>query len=148
MKVILLKDVKGLGKEGDLVNAKDGYARNFLFPKNLAIEATDSNLRKLEEKKAIEDAKIEKDKKEALELKNKIENTSVKIIAKGGTGGRLFGSITSADIAEELKKQHKINIDKKKIDLKDNIRTQGTTEVEIKLYTEVSAKLKVNIQVE
>ena len=107
-----------------------------------------SNLRKLEEKKAIEDAKIEKDKKEALELKNKIENTSVKIIAKGGTGGRLFGSITSADIAEELKKQHKINIDKKKIDLKDNIRTQGTTEVEIKLYTEVSAKLKVNIQVE
>ena len=148
MKVILLKDVKGLGKEGDLVNAKDGYARNFLFPKNLAIEATDSNLRKLEEKKAIEDAKIEKDKKEALELKNKIENTSVKIIAKGGTGGRLFGSITSADMAEELKKQHKINIDKKKIDLKDNIRTQGTTEVEIKLYTEVSAKLKVNIQVE
>ncbi|MDD2447324.1 MAG: 50S ribosomal protein L9 [Tissierellia bacterium] len=148
MKVILLKDVKGLGKEGDLVNAKDGYARNFLFPKNLAIEATNSNLRKLEEKKAIEDAKIEKDKKEALELKNKIENTSVKIIAKGGTGGRLFGSITSADIAEELKKQHKINIDKKKIDLKDNIRTQGTTEVEIKLYTEVSAKLKVNIQVE
>ncbi|NLL82012.1 MAG: 50S ribosomal protein L9 [Tissierellia bacterium] len=148
MKVILLKDVKGLGKEGDLVNAKDGYARNFLFPKNLAVEANASNLKKLEEKKAIEDARIEKEKKEALELKDKIEKTTIKIDAKGGTGGRLFGSITSADIAQELKKQYKINIDKKKIDLKENIKTTGITEVEIKLYPEISATLKVNIQVE
>lgn len=148
MKVILLKDVKGLGKEGDLVNAKDGYARNFLFPKNLAVEANASNLKKLEEKKAIEDARIEKEKKEALELKDKIEKTTIKIGAKGGTGGRLFGSITSADIAQELKKQYKINIDKKKIDLKENIKTTGITEVEIKLYPEISATLKVNIQVE
>ncbi|WFA08361.1 50S ribosomal protein L9 [Tissierella sp. Yu-01] len=148
MKVILLKDVKGLGKAGDLVNSKDGYARNYLFPKNLAIEATEVNLKKLDEKKSQEAAKIAAEQKEAQELKAKLEKLTVEIKAKGGTGGRLFGSITSADISNELKKQHKINIDKRKIELKENIKSVGITEVEVKLYIEISAKLKVNVTIE
>lgn len=148
MKVILLKEVKGLGKEGDLVNSKDGYARNFLFPKNLAIEATPSNLKKWEEKKAQLEEKKKEEKNEALALKENIEELTVKIKAKGGKGGKLFGSITSLDIANQLNLQHKINIDKRKIDLKDNIKTSGMKEVEIKLYPEISAKLKVDVEVE
>lgn len=148
MKVILLQEVKGMGKEGDLVNSKDGYARNFLFPKKLAIEATPANLKKWEDnKKQIEEKKKE-EQTEANALKEKVEKLTVNIKAKGGTGGRLFGSITSQDIAAALKAQHKIDIDKRKIELKENIKTTGTTEVEVKLYAEVSAKLKVNVTVD
>lgn len=148
MKVILLKDVKGLGKEGDLVNSKDGYARNFLFPKNIAIEATPANLKKWEEKNAQDEAKRKAEEEAALELKKKINALTVKIKAKGGTGGRLFGSITSQDIADELKKQHKIDVDKRKIDLKENIKATGIAEVEVKLYPEISAKLKVDVEIQ
>lgn len=148
MEVILLKDVKGLGKEGDVVNAKDGYARNYLLPRNIAIEANAGNLEKLNEKKAVLNEKMAQEKEEALKLKEKVEKTTVEIKAKGGSAGRLFGSITSADIAKELKKQHKVSIDKKKIDLKDNIKATGITEVEIRLYPEINAKLKVNVQAE
>lgn len=148
MKIILLKDVKGLGKEGDLVNSKDGYARNFLFPKNLAIEATPGNLNKWEEKKDLQEAKKKEEQEQALLLKDRIEKIKVDIIAKGGTGGRLFGSITSLDISNGLKRQHKIDIDKRKIELKDNIKTIGVTEVEVKLYPEIAAKLKVSVTVE
>jgi large subunit ribosomal protein L9 len=148
MKVILLKDVKGMGKAGDLVNAKDGYSRNYLIPRNIAIEATADNLRKWEESKAKEAAQKEQEMKEALELKEKIEKLTVNIKAKGGTEGRLFGSVTSQDIAAGLKKQHKIDIDKRKIELKDNIKTTGVTEVEVKVYPEVSATLKVDVAAE
>lgn len=148
MKIILLKDVKGLGKEGDLVNSKDGYARNFLFPKNLAIEATPANLNKWEEKKDIQEAKKKEEQEQALLLKDRIEKIKVDISAKGGTGGKLFGSITSLDISNGLKSQHKIDIDKRKIELKDNIKTIGVTEVEVKLYPEIVAKLKVSVTVE
>jgi len=148
MKVILLKDVKGLGKEGDLVNSKDGYSRNYLFPKNLAIEATPANLKKWEDKKNLEEAKKKEEQQEALALKEKIEKITVEIKAKGGTGGKLFGSITSQDISNALNKQHKIDIDKRKIDLKDTIKTIGLKEVELKLYAEITAKLKVNVTVE
>lgn len=145
MKVILLKDVKGLGKAGDLANAKDGYARNFLFPKGLAIEATKSNLEKwkkdMEKKKQREKEEYEK----ALKLKEKIESITVTIKSKAGERGKLFGSITSKDISEALKKQHKINIDKRKIEMKDNIKSLGTTSVEVKVYTEISATLKVKV---
>lgn len=147
MKVILLKDVKGLGKEGDLVNSKDGYARNFLFPKNLAVEANPSNLRKWEENKKLEEEKKEEEIKDANTLKDRIEKLTVEIKAKGGTGGKLFGSITSQDIASALNDQHKIDVDKRKIELKDNIKTTGLKEVEIKLYPEISAKMKVNVTV-
>ena len=148
MKVILLKEVKGLGKEGDLVNSKDGYARNFLFPKNLAIEATPANLKKWEDKKQAKEEKKKEELNEALQLKEKVEKLTVDIKAKGGTGGRLFGSITSQDISNALNKQHKIDIDKRKIELKDNIKTVGLTTVELKLYADVSARLKVNVTVE
>ena len=148
MKIILLKDVKGMGKAGDLVNAKDGYSRNYLIPRNIAIEATSENLRKWEESKAKEAAHKEQEMKEALELKEKIEGLTVNIKAKGGTEGRLFGSVTSQDISNAMMKQHKIDIDKRKIELKDNIKTTGVTEVEVKVYPDVSATLKVDVTAE
>ncbi|SHH79825.1 50S ribosomal protein L9 [Sporanaerobacter acetigenes] len=145
MKVILLGDVKGLGKKGDLVNAKDGYARNFLFPKNLAIEATEGNLKVLKEKKKSEAIKKEEEYNKALELKKKLDESIVEIKGKAGDGGRLFGSITSKDIAEALQKQYKVKIDKRKIVLDENIKTIGTTIVEVKIYPEVVAKLRVKV---
>ncbi len=148
MKVILLKEVKGLGKEGDLVNSKDGYARNFLFPKNLAIEGTPANLKKWEESNKLKEAKRQEEIKEANALKDRIEKLTVEIKAKGGSAGKLFGSITSQDIAAALNAQAKIDVDKRKIELKDTIKTTGLKEVEVKLYPEISAKLKVNITVE
>lgn len=148
MKVILLKEVKGMGKEGDLVNSKDGYARNYLIPRNIAIEATPENLRKWEEAKKQEAAKKKKELEEANQLKARIEKLTVTIKAKGGTGGRLFGSITSQDIANGLKDQHSIDIDKRKIELKDNIKNTGITQVEVKVYPEVSASLKVDVTTE
>ena len=146
MKVILLKDVKGLGKEGDLVNAKDGYARNFLLPKGDAIEATPANLKKWKEEQAKEAEKKENQHKEALELKEKIEAITVTINGKAGDGGRLFGSITSKDIADALKEQYNIDIDRRKIELKDNIKTLGSTQVELRVYAEVVARLNVNVK--
>lgn len=145
MKIILLKDVKGLGKAGELVNAKDGYARNFLLPRNLAIEATPGNIKKWEERKKIEEAKEKEEYEKALKLKEKIENLTVELKGKAGEGGRLFGSITSKDISEALKKQHKIDIDRRKIELKDNIKSIGITTVEVKVYPEISASLKVEV---
>ena len=145
MKVILLKEVKGMGKEGDLVNSKDGYARNYLIPRNMAIEATSENLRKWEEAKKQEAAKKKQELEEAKSLKERLEKLTVEVKAKGGSGGRLFGSITSQDIAAALKEQHGVDIDKRKIEMKDNIKNAGATEVDLKLYPEVSAKLKVNV---
>lgn len=148
MKVILLKDVKDLGKAGDLVNSKTGYARNFLLPRGLAIEATPANLKKWEEDmKELKDKK-QKEKEEALKLKEQIEKITVELKGKGGEGGRLFGSITSKDIANKLKKQYKLDIDKKKIELKDNIKTAGITNVEVRVYPEITASLKVNVVIE
>ncbi|HZK00392.1 MAG TPA: 50S ribosomal protein L9 [Tissierellaceae bacterium] len=148
MKVILLEDVKGLGKKGDLVNSKTGYARNFLFPKELAIEATPANMKKWEEEMKEKETKMQKEKEQALELKTKLERTTVELKGKGGEGGRLFGSITSKDIAEALKKQYKISIDKKKIELKENIKTSGITDIEVRVYPEITANLKVNVTIE
>jgi len=145
MKVILLKDVKGLGKAGELVNTKDGYARNFLFPKKLAIEATDANLKKWEEEMAKKKQKQQEEYEEAVKLKEKIESISIQLKSKSGEGGKLFGSITSKDVAQALKAQHNIDIDKKKIEMKNNIKSLGTTTVEVKVYPEVTATLKVNV---
>ncbi len=148
MKVILLKDVKGLGKEGDLVEAKAGYARNYLFPKKLAIEATPSNLNRWKTKQKEAKAREKKERTEALKLKEKIESLNLELKGKAGEGGKLFGSITSKDISDALKAQYNIDIDRRKIELKDNIKTIGTTEVEIKVYPEISAKLTVKVSEE
>lgn len=145
MKVILLKDVKGMGQAGELVNAKDGYARNYLIPRKIAIEATPDNLKKWKESKAEEAAQKEQELEESMKLKEQIEKITVNIKAKGGTEGRLFGSVTSQDISNGLKKQHKIDIDKRKIELKDNIKMVGVTEVEVKVYPDISATLKVDV---
>ncbi|MGO1469074.1 MAG: 50S ribosomal protein L9 [Tissierella sp.] len=148
MKVILLEDVKGLGKKDELVNAKTGYARNFLIPKGSAIEATSTNLKSWKKEMKEKEKREKKEKAEALKLKEDIEKVVVEMKSKGGEGGRLFGSITSKDIGEALKKQHKIEVDKRKIELKDNIKTGGTTVVEVRVYPEITASLKVNVTVE
>lgn len=148
MEVILLKDVKSLGKAGELVKAKTGYARNFLLPKGLAVEATPENKKKWEEEMKNKEAKRQKEREEALALKESLEKLTVKLKAKGGEGGRLFGSITSKDIADALNKQHKIKIDRRKMELKDNIKTAGVTNVDVRVYPEIIATLKVDVTIE
>ncbi|GLC30436.1 50S ribosomal protein L9 [Clostridium omnivorum] len=144
MKVILLADVKGLGKKGDIVNASDGHARNFLFPRKLAEEATTANMNVLNQKKEADRRKKLAELEAAQKLADELKGKEVKIIGKSGDNGRLFGSITSKDIADELNKQYKVSIDKKKI-VTDTIRQLGTYEVEVKIYPEVSTKIKVVI---
>ncbi|MDO5725048.1 MAG: 50S ribosomal protein L9 [Tissierellia bacterium] len=145
MKVILLEDVKNMGKAGELVNAKDGYARNFLFPRKLAVEATEENMVKWKEMKAEEERIKKEELQAANDMKEKLESIKVEIQSKVGNGGKLFGSITSMDIIAALKKQHDLNFDKKKVDLKDNIKSTGTFKVPIKVYPEVVADLEVNV---
>ena len=144
MKVILLQDVKNVGKKGDVIEASDGYARNFLFPRKLAQEASDSNMHILNNKKENERkhklAELEAAQKLAGELKGK----EITIKAKAGESGKLFGAITSKDVAELIKQQYKLEIDKKKI-VMDTIKLAGGYEIEVKLYPEVSAKMKVII---
>ena len=145
MKVILIKDVKSLGKEGDLVNAKTGYARNFLLPNGLAIEATNENMKNWKEEKKKQELQRQEDVKKAQELKDQIENTKLEIKTKVGKGDRLFGAITTKDIAEALQKQAGISVDKKKIELKENIRSLKSTTVPIRVYPEIVANLQVEI---
>lgn len=148
MIVILNKDVKGTGKAGDVVKVSDGYARNMLIPKGLATEATQGNIRHLEKQKAIAAEKKAEEKATAKEQAEKIGNLTVTIKTKAGDGGKIFGSITSKDIAEGLKSQHGIEVDKKKIQLSSPIKQTGEMSVDIKLYSEVSAELKVKIEAE
>lgn len=147
MIVILIKDVKGVGKAGEVVKVSDGYARNLLLPKGLATEATEGNVRNLEKQKAIQEATRQKELAEAKELAAKIGQLKVTIATKSGEGGKLFGSITSKDVADALNEQHKINIDKRKFVLENPIKHTGDFEVDIKIYPEVVAKLKVTIAV-
>lgn len=143
MIVILNRDIKGTGKAGDVVNVSDGYARNMLLPKGYATEATEGNIRSLEKHKAIAAEKKAEEKAAAQQTAEKIGKVSVEIKTKAGEGGRIFGSITSKDIADALKAQHNITVDKKKILLDSPIKQTGEMTVEIKLYTDVNAKLKV-----
>lgn len=147
MIVILMKDVKGSGKAGDVVKVSDGYARNMLLPKGLAKEATEGNIRSLEKQKAIAAEKLEEQKAAAKETAAKLEKITLKIESKGGDSGKLFGSITSKDIAEALEKQEGMKIDKKKIEMKTPIKQAGETEVTLKLFTEISAQLKVSVTI-
>lgn len=145
MKVILLADVKGQGKAGDVVKVSDGFARNMLFPKNLAKEATPSNLKQLEREKAAKKAEDEANKKEAQELSQKLDAIVVNMEIKAGENGKLFGSITSADISKALFDEHKIELDKKKIVLDNPIKETGEKEVKVKLYHDVTGVVKVNV---
>ena len=145
MIVILNRDVKGTGKAGDVVKVSDGYARNMLLPRGYATEATEGNIRSLEKQKAVLEEKKAAEKQAAQELAEKINATEVVIKTKAGENGKIFGSITSKDIADTLKEQKKITVDKKKIQLDNPIKGIGEMTVNIKLYPEVTAKLKVSV---
>lgn len=148
MIVILNRDVKGTGKAGDVVKVSDGYARNMLLPKGYAKEATEGNIRSLEKQKAIAAEKKAEEKAAAQARAEEINKLSVKISTKVGDSGKIFGSITSKDIAEALKAQHGMDLDKKKIQLSSPIKQTGETAVDIKLYQEVTAQLKVIVEAE
>jgi len=143
MKVILLQDVKGTGKKGELKEVSDGYARNFLLPKNLAKQATAQAMSELKNEQESKAFKIEEEKKRANGEKKQLEGQSVKILAKAGSNGRLFGSVTAKEISAELKKQFSINVDKRKITLDADIKSFGTYNAQIKLYTGITAQVKV-----
>ncbi|MDK9710214.1 50S ribosomal protein L9 [Acidaminobacter sp.] len=144
MKVILLKDIKGTGKKGQVIEASDGHARNYLFPRGLAKPATDSSVRELEHQKASADKRKEKEVDVSKALAQQLEAISLKFAVKIGEGGKLFGSITTKDVAEALEKQHGIKIDKKKLELVP-IKSTGTTHAEAKLAHGVHANIKIEV---
>lgn len=146
MKVILLQDVKSLGKKGQTVEVSDGYARNFILPKKLGIEANAKNMNDLKLQKAHEEKVAKEQLEEAKELASKIEGLSVELSIKSGKDGRTFGSVSTKEIAQAFKEQNGIEIDKKKISLDEPIRTVGTSIVNIKLHREVTAKLTVKVR--
>ena len=145
MKVILLTDVKGVGKKDDIVNVSDGYARNFLFPRRAAVEATPGAMKEIQRKRAAQDAR---EAEMLAEAKNKAASLKDKVIAlevKCGDKGRLYGSVTSQEIAASLKEQAGLELDKRKIDLKDPIRASGDVPVTLRLYPQVTAKVIVRV---
>ena len=146
MKVILLEDVKSLGKKGEIVNVNDGYARNFILPKKLGLEATGKNLNDLKLQKAHEEKRAKELLEAAQESARSLEGKSIVIKMKAGEGGKLFGSVSSKEIAAAYKEQHGLEIDKKKIQLSDPIRAFGSFEVPVKLHPQVTGTLKVNVQ--
>lgn len=144
MKVIFIKDVKGQGKKGQVKEVSEGYAANFLLPRGLARSATEGNMKVLENQNAAEEKRKQQEKDEAVALGKKLESLTVELKAKAGEGGKLFGAITSKQIAEALAKQgHKI--DKRKIELDEPIRTLGVTQMSVKLHPDVKATLKVQV---
>jgi|SRR5699024_7852461 len=148
MKVILTKDVKGQGEKNDVVKVSPGYARNYLFKNNLAIEATPGNLRSLKQQEKRTEQAEAKEKEAAETLKEELEKVTVQLTAKAGSQGRLFGSITNQQIAKKLEKEHKIKIDRRKIELDEPIRSLGQTNIPVRLHPEVSGTIKVSVSEE
>lgn len=146
MKIILLQDVKSLGKKGQTVEVSEGYARNFILPKKLGVEANAKNMNDLKLQKAHEEKVAKEQLEEAKALAARIETLTVEATIKSGKDGRTFGSVSSKEVAVALKEQHGIEVDKKKISLDDAIRTVGTSIVTVKLHREVSAKLTVKVR--
>ena len=146
MKVILLKDVKGTGKKNEVKEVSDGYARNYLLPKKLAVPADNTNMKELYAKNISTELTAQKDSEGAVVLGKKMEELYVVLYAKAGDGGRLFGSITSKDIAEQIKKQHNIEVDKRKITLDEPIRVLGSRFVDIKIHQKVTTRLRVDVK--
>lgn len=145
MKVILLQDVKSLGKKGEIVNINDGYARNYVLPKKLGLEANGKNLNDLKLHKQNEEKIAQENLEAARELAKKIEAGKVELKIKTGEGGRTFGSVSSKEIAQAVKEQMGYDIDKKKIQMKDSIKTLGMHPVSVKLHKDVTAELKVHV---
>lgn len=148
MKVVLLQDVKGSGKKGELINVSDGYARNFLFPRKLAKQADAQALNELKNAAESKQFKIDTDTAKAKENAAMLEGKVLKLTGKAGKGGKLFGSVTSKEIAAGLKKEFNIDVDKRKIVLETDIKSFGTFNAEVKLYTGISANVKVMVQEE
>ena len=146
MKVILKADIKGVGKKNEVINASDGYVRNFLFPKNLAVEANAENMSKLKAQNEANQFKKDTEREEAKKLADKLTKITVRVEVKAGENGKIFGGVSAKDISENLEKQHKIKIDKKKIDLKETIKTLGMFRVDVKLYEGVLGKIKVDVR--
>lgn len=145
MKVVLLEDVKGCGKKGELANVSDGYARNFLFPRKLAKEADAQALNELKNAEQSRQHKIAVETAEAQATAKRLTGQTITMTAKAGQGGRLFGSVTSKEIANELKRKYSISVDKRKVVLDTDIKSFGTYNCEVKLYTGISAKMKVMV---
>lgn len=144
MKVILTQDVKSLGKKGELVNASDGYARNFLFPRKLAVEANAQAMNELKNRESAEKYRLETELKNAKEVAAKINGKTVKLTAKAGQGGRLFGSVTAKEVAEQISRQFGVSVDKRKVSMAD-IKSFGTFSAEIKVYNGVNATVYVSV---
>lgn len=144
MKVILKQDVKSLGKKGDLVNASDGYARNYLFPKGLAVEANASAMNDFNNKESAKKFHKAEEVKAAQEIADRLEGKTFKLTAKAGTNGRLFGSVTSKDVSRKIKEEIGTDIDKRKIVMED-IKAFGTVQAEVKVYQGISAKIFVQV---
>ena len=145
MKVILKADIKGVGKKNEVINASDGYARNFLFPKNLAVEANAENMSKLKAQNEATQFRKDTEKEDAKKVAEKLTKIMVKIQVKAGENGKIFGGVSTKDISENLEKQYNIKIDKKKIDLKETIKTLGVHNVDARLYEGVLGKIKVDV---
>jgi len=148
MKVILLTDVKGVGKRGDIINASDGHARNYLIPRKLAVPADKQNLNELSAKKSSEAHKKDLEKKEAERIKEKLEKEVLTLKVKAGENGKTFGSITSKEISEGIEKEFKENVDKKKVAIKEQIKQVGVYTVDLRLFEGVICKLKINVMPE
>ena len=145
MKIILLEDVKSVGKKGSVVEVSSGYATNFLFPKKLAIEATKNNMNILDGKNKSEDYKKQVELEEAQKISNELKDKKIKISAKVGNNGKLFGAVTNKEISKAIKEQTNLTIDKKKIILEEQFKAQGEFEFTVKLHQKVSVKMKVEI---
>jgi large subunit ribosomal protein L9 len=145
VKVILLTEVKGLGKKGQVCEVADGYGRNFLLPRGLAVEATAGNIQDMAHKKAAEEKRRENEKQMALVLAERLNKLIVEVTTKTGEGGRLFGSVTNKEIAEALKKRYNIDLDKRKIEVKEPIKTLGDYVIPVRLYPDIIAKVQVQV---
>ena len=146
MKVVLLKDVKNMGKRDDIVNVSDGYARNFLFPQKLAVEATPGTLKEIERKRAAQDAREAELRAEAQAKAELLKNKVIQLQVKCGDKGRLYGSVTAQEVADALEQQHGIKADKRKIDIGDPIRETGIREISVWLYVGITTKMKLDVQ--
>lgn len=145
MKVILKADIKGVGKKDQVLEASDGYARNFLLPKNLAVEANNDNMTKLKAKQNAAKFQKDQEKEEAKKVADKLSKMIVKIKVKAGENGKIFGGVSAKEIAQELEEKYQIKVDKKKIDLKEAIKTLGMQTIEIKLFEGVIGKVKIDV---